>query len=79
MMASLSNACPACRGSGRLRDINLLTTESRVRTCNVCRGSGKVQGLVSCPQVNISGTVRVINPGDPGFAEAKRRLEERKR
>jgi len=75
-VAASAKTCPGCLGSGRVRDIDVVNRTSKVRTCDVCRGSGRVQGDVTCPPVRYSGTVHVINPGDPGYEEAKRRLEQ---
>jgi hypothetical protein len=50
-----------------------------VRACDVCAGLGLVQGDVHCPEVRVSGTVCVLNPGDPGYAEARARIDEEER
>jgi DnaJ-class molecular chaperone len=52
----------------------VLAGTSKVQTCDVCRGSGVVAGSVTCPQVRVSGTIHVLNPGDPGYDEAKSKL-----
>lgn len=74
-----NKCCPACRGSGRVRDIDVVKNTSRVRACDVCDGEGRVQGHVVCQEVRVSGTVSVLNPGDPGYDEARRRLDEEER
>jgi DnaJ-class molecular chaperone len=78
-MTTQSNdrTCPGCLGSGRVRRYDVIRKTSEVLACDVCGGSGSVQGSVSCSPARVSGTVHVLNPGDPGYDEAKRRLEER--
>lgn len=69
--------CPGCFGSGRVRRYDVIARTSEVLECDVCAGAGAVQGHVHCPRVRVSGTVHVLNPGDPGYDEKKRELEER--
>lgn len=69
--------CPGCRGSGRVRTYDLVKDTSEVKTCDICQGAKQVDGAVTCPPVRVSGTVHVLNPGDPGYDEKKRELEER--
>jgi len=68
--------CPGCLGSGRVRRIDVLAGTSEVGPCDVCGGATRVALDVLCPSVRVSGTVRVLNPGDPGYEERKRELEE---
>jgi DnaJ-class molecular chaperone len=74
LLTTPPKSCPACRGSGRVRVIDVLAGTSKVQTCDVCRGYGTVPGSLTCPQVRVSGTIHVLNPGDPGYEEAKSKL-----
>lgn len=72
-------ACPHCRGSGRVRDIDVVAKTQSVRDCDNCAGLGRVtSGSTAAlfPPPRVRGTVRVLNPGDPGYDEARRRAEE---
>lgn len=77
MTETSDKACPGCRGSGRVRRMDLLAGTSESLACDVCRGSGRVQGHVQCQEVRYHGTAVVLNPGDPGYAEKKLEIEER--
>lgn len=74
-----TKACPGCLGSGRVKRYDLVRCTSEVLDCDVCLGSGRVAGSVTCPQVRVSGTVSVLNPGDPGYAEARARKDQEER
>lgn len=74
-----SKSCPACRGSGRCRTYDMIAGTSAVHDCGVCTGSGLVGLQVTCPEVRVKGTICVLNPGDPGYAEARERLDREER
>lgn len=77
-----SKTCPGCLGSGRVRTFDVIARTSVVHDCDVCHGAKQVQGDVTCPKARVSGTVHVLNPGDPGYAERRAELdaeEERQR
>lgn len=87
-MMATERTCPGCKGSGRVRkylhtlkpDGNGYDRTESVEVCDVCAGRKTLtleQGELNLPEVRISGTVHVINPGDPGYEEAKARLERR--
>lgn len=71
-----SKTCPGCLGSGRVRRYDVIAGTSEVLDCDVCGATGVVQGHVTCPQVRVSGRIHVLNPGDPGYAEARAKKDQ---
>lgn len=79
MLPLPSKSCPACRGSGRVRTFDMIAGTQVVHECDVCRGAKVVALDVLCPEVRVAGTISVLNPGDPGYAEARERLDREER
>jgi len=57
-----------------VRQYDILTDTSQVLACATCGGTGLVQAFLVCPEVKVSGTIHVVNPGDPGYEEARQRM-----
>lgn len=71
--------CPTCNGSGKVKEITYFSDkepETKSVDCVSCDGAGKVISghKLKIPKPELRGTMNVINPGDPGYEEAKQRL-----